>query len=84
MLTAVEANCTSYYDETTATPWWDCAHGSNITGASSQPGVRQQAWYENAKSLQAKVALAVKYQLAGVGVWTAHGVNADATDEGAS
>ena len=83
ILTAVEPNCTSYYDEVTATPWWDCAYGANVSGSASQPGVRQQGWYENAKSLQAKVDLATKYRLAGVGVWTAHGVNAGATEEGA-
>lgn len=75
--------CTAHYDEPTATPWIDCPHGANITSGGAKPTtLRQQGWYENAKSLQAKLDLAVLHKIGGVGVWTAHGVNAKATEEG--
>jgi hypothetical protein len=75
-----DSGCTRGYDETSATPWWDCPRGSGscFPGLpANQSRLHQQGWYENAASIKAKVALAASYSplVAGVGVWTAHGAD---------
>jgi hypothetical protein len=67
----VGKGCTSGYDAKSASPWWDCPSGSNLPGMPR--GVRQQGWYENPQSIAAKVGLASKWQLGGVGVWSLTG-----------
>ena len=68
--------CVTGYDPVSATPFVDCPRGTGVVGIPSQNlGTRQQAWYENERSLGAKVQLAVEQQLAGVGVWSTDGVS---------
>ena len=74
------SGCTTGYDVTSATPWWDCSGGTAgcIPGLpANQSGLHQQGWYENAASIKAKVGLAASYSslVAGVGGWTAHGAD---------
>jgi spore germination protein YaaH len=75
------AGCVALYDEPSATPWFECAHGADVPG---QPpaGARQQGWYESARSIGAKLGLAADRSLAGVGVWTAGGADPTASAEG--
>ena len=66
--------CTVGYDNTTATPWWDCPTGSGIVGIPSKwAAARQQGWYEDGRSLRTKISLAASNQLRGIGAWTLHG-----------
>jgi hypothetical protein len=75
------ASCFGGYDAATATPWWECPHGSGIPGIGNATA-RQQGWYENAKSLQTKLNLASSRGLLGAGAWAAHGIgNGSAFDE---
>ena len=82
------SGCTTGYDVTSASPWWDCPGGtaaSCIQGLpANQSELHQQGWYEDAKSIKAKVGLAASYEslVAGVGAWTAHG--ADGSTAGGS
>ncbi len=68
------AGCTGGWDDAAATPFWECASGSGIVGAPS-PGGRQQGWYENDQSVTAKLNLAAKHGLGGVGFWTGTSAN---------
>lgn len=43
---------------------------------------RQQAWYEDSRSIGEKISLAAGLGLAGVGVWTAGGANPTAGEGG--
>lgn len=74
--------CIHGFDEPSASPFFDCAHGSNISQSPPWPGVRQQAWFEDSRSISAKLQLAVSHELAGVAWWTAHGVRSDLSPEG--
>jgi hypothetical protein len=68
------AGCFAGFNEQVGSPFWDCPHGSNITGVPTNwTGIRQQAWYENPRSIQLKLQLASTHGLGGVGVWSAHG-----------
>ena len=67
--------CGVGYDNATATPFWDCPHGSAMPGIINPEGLREQAWFENPASFENKTALAKAYGLAGVGAWTAHGIS---------
>lgn len=74
--------CFEGYDATSATPFVDCPHGTGLPGVPViSTTTRQQAWFENARSLSAKVQLAATRGVAGVGVWSADGV-ASTTPEG--
>ena len=44
-------------------------------------GVRQQAWYENARSFRLKLALAAALGLGGVGAWAAGGIGLMTPDD---
>jgi hypothetical protein len=70
-----DPGCVTGFDESSGSPFWDCSNGSkSIAGLPSNwTGVRQQAWYENPKSIQLKLQLASSHGLGGVGVWSAHG-----------
>ena len=72
--TANRAGCTSGWDDASATPFWECARGSGIVAAPN-PGGRQQGWYENAKSITAKLNLAAQHNLGGAGFWTGTSAN---------
>ena len=62
--------CTVEYDDDVQTPFWTCPHGSKTTRGSNPKNIRQQGWFENAKSLQSKTDLASTYGVWGVGLWT--------------
>lgn len=66
--------CTTGYDTTTATPYWDCPYGSNTTHANNPHHLRQQGWYENVPSMTAKFNLMKQWGIPGVGLWTASGI----------
>ena len=84
LLTAAASRCTSGFDEASASPWLDCPHGSGIAGVPANATTQhQQAWYESLASMAKKLALVESYGLAGVGVWTAHGI-APTSTEGAA
>lgn len=68
------ANCIQGFDINAGSPFFDCPHGTNIPGGSGK-GIRQQGWYENLNSIKLKLNLANKYELEGIGIWTAGGVN---------
>lgn len=40
---AADPNCTTGYDETVATPWFDCPHGATAVPGYTAPDERQQA-----------------------------------------
>ena len=64
--------CVEGWEMTAATPFFDCSFGSNVSGG--QPThVRQQGWFENGRSLRAKLQLASERGVAGVSMWSAHG-----------
>ena len=48
--------------------------GSGLPGMVPT-GTRQQAWYEDERSIGSKLALAAAHNLLGVGVWAANGLN---------
>ena len=65
--------CTTGFNTDAASPFFDCQHGANIPGSGGQ-GVRQQGWYENLRSITAKLGLANQRRLGGIGLWTGSGV----------
>ena len=74
--------CIQRYDVDSATPFVDCPHGTGLDGVPvASTSTRQQAWFENARSIAAKVKLAADRDLAGVGVWSADGVS-PSTEQG--
>ena len=70
-----DLGCTEGYNEITATPYWECPHGSSTSKGTNPNHLRQQGWYENAKGLSAKIDLARSYGVWGVGLWTAMGIS---------
>ena len=57
---AVQNNAQIFFDETSKTPYFNYRDGS---------GRRHEVWFEDARSVRAKLALAGEYQLAGVSIW---------------
>lgn len=65
--------CTTGFNTDAASPFFDCRHGTSIPGSGSE-GVRQQGWFENLRSIAAKLGLADQRRLGGIGLWTGSGV----------
>ena len=57
---AVQNNAQIFFDETSKTPYFNYRDDS---------GRRHEVWFEDARSIRAKLALAAEYGLYGVGYW---------------
>ena len=57
---AVQNNAQIFFDETSKTPYFNYRDGS---------GRRHEVWFEDARSIKAKLALTQEYGLYGVGYW---------------
>ena len=70
---ATGSNCIQGFDPQAFSPFFDCADGAHLPGSGAR-GVRQQGWFENLKSMNAKLDLASSFGLGGVGLWTGGGI----------
>ena len=70
---ATGSNCIQGFDPQAFSPFFDCADGAHLPGSGAR-GVRQQGWFENLKSMNAKLDLASSFRLGGVGLWTGGGI----------
>jgi spore germination protein YaaH len=68
--------CTNHNNNITATPYWECLHGSNTTINNNPMNIRQQGWYDDANSLQIKINLLKQFNIQSVGLWSANGISA--------
>lgn len=59
MATASKYGATIQWDDTSKAPWFTYVDG----------GVRHEVWFENAKSLEPKLAVAKKYSIGGICAW---------------
>lgn len=57
---AWERHAAIRYDQTAQSPWFSY---------SDKEGCRREVWFEDARSWESKVGLALSYGLAGIGVW---------------
>ena len=57
---AVQNNAQIFFDETSKTPYFNYRDGS---------GRRHEVWFEDARSIQAKMDLVREFELAGVSFW---------------
>ena len=73
MAAASGPGCSVGWEAAAATPFFDCRFGSNISSGGPPAHVRQQGWFEDGRSIAAKLQLASERGVGGVALWSAHG-----------
>ena len=71
--TVGQPGCIHGWNGEAQSPFWDCPHGTNVS-TTLPKGVRQQAWYDNPRSFELKIALASSNLLGGIGAWSESGL----------
>ena len=72
------SDCFFGYDDASSSRVVECPRGSGLPNSGSTNATsRQQAWYDDASTLETKYALAAAWGLRGIGVWTAASASAN-------